>query len=107
MRRLVLQLCVALLLCSVPTVTLAADVYQITVQGVISPPVSQFISDSIKKAGGGGASALLVLLDTPGGLDTAMREIVKAIMDSPVPVIVYVYPSGARAASAARARAGA
>ncbi len=100
MRKPFLLLCVALLLCTLSTVTLAADVYQVTVQGVISPPVSQFISDSIKTAGNGGAAALLILLDTPGGLDMAMREIVKAIMDSPVPVIVYVYPSGARAASA-------
>ena len=43
---------------------------------------------------------MLILLDTPGGLDTSMREIIKAIMDAKVPVIVYVYPQGARAASA-------
>jgi membrane-bound serine protease (ClpP class) len=95
-----LLLCAALMLCAAPTVARAADVYQITVQAVISPPISQFISDSIKKAGDNRAEALLVLLDTPGGLDTSMRDIVKAIMEAPVPVIVYVHPSGARAASA-------
>lgn len=79
---------------------LGADVYEIRVDGVIAPPVSAYIKDSIKAAGDARAQALLILLDTPGGLDKAMREIVKAIMDSPVPVIVYVSPSGARAASA-------
>lgn len=78
----------------------AADVYEIRVDAVISPPIAQFIGDSVKKASDSRADALLVLLDTPGGLDTAMRAIVKAIMDSPVPVVVYVHPSGARAASA-------
>ena len=79
---------------------LSADVYEISVQGPISPPVASYIEDSLSKAGEARAQALLILLDTPGGLDTSMREIVKAIMDAPVPVIVYVFPSGARAASA-------
>ena len=73
---------------------------EIRIDGIIGPPVSTFIRDSLKEAGRAGAQALLILLDTPGGLDTSMREIVKAIMDAPIPVIVYVYPSGARAASA-------
>jgi membrane-bound serine protease (ClpP class) len=81
-------------------VAAAADVYEIRVDAAISPPIAQFIGDSVKKASDGRADALLVLLDTPGGLDTAMRAIVKAVMDSSVPVVVYVYPSGARAASA-------
>ena len=72
----------------------------ITISGAINPPVAGFIKESIEKSEKEPASALIILLDTPGGLDTSMREIVKAIMDSSVPVIVYVYPSGARAASA-------
>jgi membrane-bound serine protease (ClpP class) len=76
------------------------DVYDIKIQGVIGPPVAQFVIESLKKATEADAQALLVLLDTPGGLDTSMREIIKAIMDSKIPVIVYVYPQGARAASA-------
>jgi membrane-bound serine protease (ClpP class) len=75
-------------------------VYEIKVHGVIGPPAAQFISESIKNAGSADAAALLILLDTPGGLDTSMREIVKAFMEAPLPVIVYVHPSGARAASA-------
>jgi len=72
----------------------------ISINGAINPPVAGFINESIKKSEKEGASVLIILLDTPGGLDTSMREIVKSIMDSNVPVVVYVYPSGARAASA-------
>jgi membrane-bound serine protease (ClpP class) len=82
------------------TAGLATDVHQIKIQGIIGPPVSQFISESITRAGEDRAEALVLLLDTPGGLDSSMRSIVKSIMDSAVPVITYVYPSGARAASA-------
>ena len=90
-----------LLLCFCSTANGAVkDVYAIRVQGVIGPPIAQFIIESIKTATEADAQALLVLLDTPGGLDTSMREIIKAIMDSKIPVIVYVYPQGARAASA-------
>lgn len=76
------------------------DIYAIRVQGVINPPVSSFIVDSLRKAKEDNKTALLIYLDTPGGLDTSMRDIVKSIMESEVPVIVYVHPSGARAASA-------
>ncbi len=87
-------------LIATPGRTALPEVYEIKVQGAIGPPAAQFISESIKKAGDAKAAALLVLLDTPGGLDTSMRDIVKAVMEAPVPVIVYVYPSGSRAASA-------
>ncbi len=72
----------------------------ITVAGVITTPTAKYIADSIDKAKKDGAEGLLILLDTPGGMDTAMRDIAKSLLNSPVPVIVYVYPSGARAASA-------
>ncbi len=95
--------CIVLFLlfsCSVAAYGAERDVYQVKVQGVIGPPIAQFIIESIKKATDANGEALLILLDTPGGLDTSMREIIKAIMDSRIPVIVYVYPQGARAASA-------
>lgn len=76
------------------------DVYAIKIQGTINPPMASFINESIANAEKNGAEALLILMDTPGGLDTSMRDIVKGIMESNIPVIVYVYPSGARAASA-------
>ncbi len=78
----------------------ANEVYTIKIQGAITPPTASFIVESISKAEKDGSEALLILMDTPGGLDTSMREIVQGIMESNIPVIVYVYPSGARAASA-------
>lgn len=78
----------------------ARDVYIVRITGAINPPVAGFLENSINKANKDGAEALVVLLDTPGGLDTSMRDIVKGIMESPVPVVIYVAPSGARAASA-------
>ncbi len=72
----------------------------ITVASVITTPTAKYVADSIEKAEKEGAQGLIILLDTPGGMDTAMREIAKSLLNSPIPVIVYVYPSGARAASA-------
>ncbi len=77
-----------------------ADVSVIHVEGIVNPVMSEFISKSIDSAEEEKASALVIELDTPGGLDTSMRLIVKKIIASEVPVIVYGSPSGARAASA-------
>ena len=77
-----------------------SEVLVITVNGVINPVASEYIGKSIKKASEMNAEALIIELDTPGGLDTSMRSIVKDIIGSSVPIIVYVSPSGARAASA-------
>ena len=76
------------------------EVMVITVDGVINPVASEFIGKSIKKAAKRGVETLVIELDTPGGLDTSMRMIVKEIVGSEVPVVVFVAPSGARAASA-------
>jgi membrane-bound serine protease (ClpP class) len=72
----------------------------ITVNAPITPPIAGYILQSIDESNKGGASGLIILLDTPGGLDLAMRDIAKGILNAPLPVIVFVYPSGARAASA-------
>ncbi|HTR44676.1 MAG TPA: nodulation protein NfeD, partial [Thermodesulfovibrionales bacterium] len=94
-----------LVLASVPvTSSLSAEnrreVLVITVSGAINPVSSEYIGRSVRKASTKGAEALVIELDTPGGLDTSMRSAVKDIISSDVPVIVYVAPSGARAASA-------
>jgi membrane-bound serine protease (ClpP class) len=72
----------------------------ITIDGVINPTVSEYIIDSIKLAQEENAEFILLKMDTPGGLDKSMREIIKEIMASPIPVVVYVSPPGSRAASA-------
>lgn len=76
------------------------EVLVINVTGVINPVAAEYIGKSIKKALEMNAEALIIELDTPGGLDTSMRIIIKDIIGSSVPVVVYVSPSGARAASA-------
>jgi membrane-bound serine protease (ClpP class) len=69
-------------------------------EGVIGTVAAHFLTDAIDQAERQAAAAVVIELDTPGGLDTAMRDIVKRILASRVPVIVYVSPSGSRAASA-------
>ena len=77
-----------------------ADAWSLEVRGAIGPAISDFIERGIERATSHGARAVILRLDTPGGLDTSMRVIIKAILAAPVPVITFVGPSGARAASA-------
>ena len=70
------------------------------VSGPIGPATSDFFVRKLDAAAGDGATLVVVSIDTPGGLDTAMRDMVQAILASEIPVITYVSPSGARAASA-------
>jgi len=72
----------------------------ITISAAITPPIAEYVVQSIGEAAKSGAEGLILRLDTPGGLDLAMRDIAKGILNAPLPVIVYVAPSGARAASA-------
>lgn len=71
-----------------------------TIKSTINPGISDFAVKVLQDAAAEGSACIVLQLDTPGGLDTAMRDIVQAILNSPVPVVVYVAPSGARAASA-------
>jgi membrane-bound serine protease (ClpP class) len=75
-------------------------VHVIEIKGVINPLTARYLERAVAEAEQAGAGALIVRLDTPGGLDTAMREMTQVMLSSRVPVIVYVAPSGARAASA-------
>ena len=72
----------------------------LTVDDVINPVSAEYITESLKGAIQQEAQALIIQLDTPGGLDKSMRLIIKEMLSSPIPIIVYVAPSGSRAASA-------
>ena len=72
----------------------------VEVEGVITPVVAAYLEDAVGAAEADDSEALVVTLDTPGGLDISMRDIVQAFLNAEVPVIVYVSPEGARAASA-------
>ena len=72
----------------------------LTVKGTINPVLTDYIERGIEQAEETGASAVIIQMDTPGGLDTAMRDIIQLIINARVPVVVYVSPAGARAASA-------
>lgn len=70
------------------------------IKGAISPAVNDYLARGFEKAGEGNADLIILQMDTPGGLDTSMRDIIKNILSSPIPVITFVAPEGARAASA-------
>jgi membrane-bound serine protease (ClpP class) len=81
-------------------VAAAAPVAVVEMRGPISPASSEQLSRALDGAKAKGAALLILQLDTPGGLDSSMRDMIRAIIASPVPVACYVAPSGARAASA-------
>ncbi|MFY9268245.1 MAG: nodulation protein NfeD [Candidatus Manganitrophaceae bacterium] len=83
-----------------PLLAHAKPIHVVTYDGVINPVSSELFTTAITQAEQAGAEALIIQLDTPGGLDLSMRDIIKAMIASEVPIIVYVAPSGGRAASA-------
>ena len=76
------------------------EVYVVKASGTVNPGLAEYLIGSIEKSSREGAACLVIQLDTPGGLALSMRSIVMAILSSEIPVVVYVSPSGARAASA-------
>jgi membrane-bound serine protease (ClpP class) len=83
-----------------PAIAEPPELLILNVADPISPGVSEFVTDGLKLASDTQAAGIIIMLDTPGGLVESMRKIVQAIFACKVPVIVYVTPSGARAASA-------
>lgn len=79
---------------------LTGPVYMVTINSSINPGAFELLNRAIVQARTNNASCLIIILDTPGGLVATLRKMVQAIMQSTVPVIVYVYPPGAQAASA-------
>jgi membrane-bound serine protease (ClpP class) len=78
----------------------SSSILVVTVDGVITPVMADHVREALDRAETEGHQALLVEIDTPGGLDTSMRDIIQSFLNARVPVIVYVAPQGARAASA-------
>ena len=85
---------------SAPGSTAERWVIVVKLNGAIGPATVDYVRRGLQRTRERGASLIVLQMDTPGGLDTSMREIIRAILASPVPVAGYVAPSGARAASA-------
>ncbi len=90
----------ATLLAAGPTDAQGGEVWVLEVEGVINPVTSRYVTRSIAEAEAAGAAAVLIEIDTPGGLLDSTREITTAMLNADVPLITYVTPRGARAASA-------
>ncbi|MCW8953487.1 MAG: nodulation protein NfeD [Sulfurimonas sp.] len=89
-----------LLFLSVELLANTSTIIKLQIQGAIGPAGSSYIKEGMAYAAGQNAQAVLIELDTPGGLSTSMREMIQEITNSSIPVITYVYPKGAHAASA-------
>src|SRR6478672_1326828 len=82
------------------TVSQTRQITELTLNGVVDPFTSSYVTGGIATAREDGDAAVLLTIDTPGGLDSSMRQITQAILNAGIPVICYTAPSGARAASA-------
>ncbi len=100
---MIARICLLTLLALTPSLGLATDggtVWVVPLKGAVGPASTDLVIRAINDAQGAGASALVIEMDTPGGLDKSMRGLVQVILAAKIPVITYVTPNGARAASA-------
>jgi len=94
-------LVIALLLMVWPANAFGSDgIIVVKIEGAINPVVAEFVANEIRSANTSSEELIVIRMDTPGGLDTSMRKIIKAIQSSKIPVASFVSPGGSRAASA-------
>ena len=99
-RYLLFLLLLSLLLVALPAQAANGPVLLLEIEGVINPFTTRYLERGLRLAEQRGAQLVVITLDTPGGLETAMREMVQLLLESPVPTAVFVAPGGARATSA-------
>jgi membrane-bound serine protease (ClpP class) len=95
-----MRTCALLLVAVAGLLSSGGEVVELSLDGTVNPATSGYVVRGLREANRAQASLVVLVLDTPGGLDTAMKEIMEAILASQVPVVVWVGPAGARAASA-------
>ncbi len=78
----------------------AGPVIQLNLEGIVDPVMAKYVERGVRRAEKQSAHLLVLVLDTPGGLDPSMRRIAKQLLNTPIPSVVYVHPAGGRAASA-------
>ncbi len=96
MKRLLFFLC----LLSLPLLASNSTILKLELKGAVGPASSQYLNEGMQVAQGKNAEIILIELDTPGGLSSSMRDMIQEITNSTIPVVIYVSPKGARAASA-------